>query len=324
MPCPEAAAPEPSSVRCVVRGDSDYSVFDEFPLYTKRDATRAIAFMHHPQGIDAEWSEFPAPTDGPDRRARIATHGKHTLRFKGWAPLRGRGFILARRVDIHPGHIWVRAGSPVEIDGEVDGRMHVVGYDEPFDAVTSCDAIAWSKKSASRGDDDVRRTGGTPVYPLTDAFDLAAEPDGCPLASLAWSHDVFAFEQRDGWAHVRGGGASYVFDGWAPLAQLTHVAKPRDRDFSDPADDTDGCPREAHVIKDAEVRVGETADGEPFASIDLGTTVHIVRRRGEFVAFELPSKTIIAPPKEQLWLPSEALDQQLADGVPVEDDDGCD
>jgi hypothetical protein len=314
--CPSPAEPSAPWAPCVIRGSGDYSFFSEYPLYLTPESKDAIAVVHHPSAVGASWSELPEPSKTDGARARIEIEPQHGLRFSGYATLAGRGFHVIHRVDLRPGHAWVRAGSPVEVRGARDGRIVVVGYDERFEVTTTCENVAFVP-SLPREKDDVERSGGRPIYTALPILHLAANANGCALVALpaAWTGDLQSLESRDGWAHVRGGGASFVLDGWSPLAELTNVVPARDRDFGDPLDDMDRCGPTAAAKFDADVSLAP--DGPRIATLEKETLVDLLSTKGDFSAIALHSRNIVAPDAKQFWVRSSVLEPRPGvDGCP--------
>jgi len=76
------------------------------------------------------WSHFPARVDEAHGRARIELGGQEHLRFTGYALLKGRTFSTRQRMVAEHGHIWARAGAPVEMLA-VEGGIAVVEVGTP-------------------------------------------------------------------------------------------------------------------------------------------------------------------------------------------------
>jgi len=315
--CPTPAEPSVVAAPCVISGNGDYSFFSEYDLYLTRESKDAVAVVHHPGAVGASWSDLPEPSNDDKARAKIELDAHHGLRFTGFATLAGRGFHVVRRIDVQPGHVWVRAASPVEIRGAKDGRIFVAGYDESFRATTTCENLTFTR-TLPREKDDVVRSGGRPIYLGGPTLHLAANAGSCALVALpaAWTGSLQSFESRDGWMHVRGGGTSFVFDGWSPLAELTTTEPDHDRDTNCPADDTDRCSKTAIAKLDADVTLTPGV-GTRIATLEKGTKVDVVAQQGDYSAFELPSKDIVAPATKRFWVRASSLDPAAGlDGCP--------
>jgi hypothetical protein len=229
----EPEPPRPAG--CVLRGGGERANAlrdaPPFHVFTRRAAAVPALQIVSTRSVQVTWS---LPRAGAGGRARIALGGQRLVRIDGWADLEGRAFQVRRRADVHPDHVWVRGGSPVEVLGVADGAIRVRAdstFEAPrqVDALTSCDNLVYEPAALPRPEDE-RLPEGSYAYPSGPRLELHAAPGGPSLLAFTMeaprAQDLRWIEARDGFARVAGQRGDLEFDAWVPEAQ---VERPRHR-----------------------------------------------------------------------------------------------
>jgi len=300
-----------------------------YPVFASREAGEAVARVEDPSAARVRWSELPRL--GEVRRAHVGIAALG-LELGGWAPLGGRLFPLRRKVEIVEGHVWISAGTSVEIVGTTGDRV-VVSARTPFarpgsvEASTSCDSLgaAPALRERSAALDHVPY-----VTASKGRVDLRATPGGPVL--LSFERGEFPrIDRQSGYARIVAGEpawrgrtdeATVVFDGWVSTAEIEDASPPEeDRDSGcDVLDRNDTCalPR---VLRDTPVFVGGAPGGPTIGLLRGGAEVRPGERRGDSVAFELSNAPVTAPPGKRFWIHAADLGPGCVSSDV--DEDGC-
>lgn len=319
--CPAEIRPTPSPAPdCRISGDGNLDWQHSFALYRGPADPEPVAIVHHPDRVAVAWTEFPPPSADEktrrSRRARVELGDQDLLRFTGWAALDQIAFQLRSRVDINPGHLWLRAGAPVEILGWQHGELHIAAHyladaRGPTRTRTRCDDLVYTNNTAPTTPDDRPSSLGARLYPTVDDLPLAAAPDGCTVTQLhtRFGIDLHEIERRGDWVHVAGG-EHVAFDGWVRAAHVQRTPVKFDRDFITNPDDHDSCAIAANVDHDAPVRVGTAPRGSAIGQAEVRAAILLRGAPGgvtaddgaAWVAFEFSSRAIVAPERQSFWI----------------------
>jgi hypothetical protein len=313
-------------------------------LYAASELTKPLAYA---EDLPVRWSELGLWDKG--MRGRIELRDNHVVRFSGWGTTDGIDTHVTHTTSFGGGHLWIPEGEAVSVHAsgtrvvfeptgcilegerfELEARCDILGSSGPRVEGTGHRETTSDRKSLTQDDcetaGDPRR--GARVWPTGSAVDLLAAPSeaSCAIHRLLnpWI-PIFVIERREGFVHVVGG-TTIAFDAWAPARELGSVEPELDRGSMDRSDSFDACPdfERARVVREAELRVGVTPHGRPFATAEVGTLVDVKSRSGEFVAvaFSVEEAAMtyadfVIPPKgEELWLPVDALELDDPDGCP--------
>jgi len=327
-PWPDATPP------CAIPVKGDVSLCAPgYSIFASAEGSAEIAIIDRPGWVRVTWSALPIL--GARRRAKIAL-ARQGLALDGWADLEGRAFEIGRELDLIPGHLWAPRGTHVEIVGTT-GAAVVVSLQTPFktprtvETLTSCDTLGPALHPAK--EDRTRPASKAAARATQGRIDLRTAPSGPVLLSFdAWPDGrPFAWlSRRGGYDRIAGGqpvwaghpeDGTILFDGWVSREQVTTVP-PRDEDSDsgcDMLDSMDRCPG-PRVRSETPFSVGSMPGGAKVGVVERGTEVEIGEARGAFIAFDLPSKSVIAPKGMKFWMLSAEVDRGC--DAP-EDDDGC-
>jgi hypothetical protein len=269
------------------------------------------------------WSGFPPP-DAPGQRARIDLGGQRLMRLRGFASLHEASFLLRRRLDVVPGHLWLHAATPLEVLGEdANGLVVVPGRDAEAGARPRVTIACRDVDYATHIDGAARRPRARDaplVHLKTDDAPLSVAPGGCAFTSLSTREGLHEIERRDGFVRVRGG--TYVgFDGWLRASDVRR--DPGERSWGPgcgPPDDVDVCPDAIRVVADT---TPVFVRGAEIGAMEAGAQVVAGERRGDLVAIELLGREVTAPDGERFFVRASALQRlpEAAAGAAL--DDGC-
>jgi hypothetical protein len=192
-------------------------------VYATRDAKDPVLVLARPAEVHVVWSAFPSmPEHGA--RARSALGGQEHVRFAGFAPLEGTTFSTTNRMVAAHGHLWARAGAPVEMmaasGGLATARVHSPFVaPESFVVVGRCDAMAYEPEEPKHG---------KPRAPVTDeavfnrnvSIDLYEAPGGRPFTTITFEMartvSLGVVERRAGFVRVAYEEDDVGFDAWVP------------------------------------------------------------------------------------------------------------
>ena len=318
--------------RCAIVGDGDLEFGGVLPLFRTRTDAEPIAMLHWLHRMRLAWSAFPRP--GGDGRARVRLGGQRLARFDGWGPLSGRTFQLTARADVHAGHLWLRAGAPISIDGEAGGALvvrHAAGrftdpeyYAHDHAVTVPCVAVVYTHAPLTTSDADARATAppGEAVFPTGDTLHVAGSARGAILFTLrALDMGVVArwVAEDGGWVHIAGGD-HLAFDGWVRAEEVTKLPRAFDREHGTEQDEVDACDVGPTTAREAPVWVGARPTGAPVLVAESGVRITPRARAGAFVAFDWPHGALAAPRGKRFWVRSADV---LAPKSGAVDEDGC-
>jgi hypothetical protein len=207
------------------RGDDDPAVFE---IFAARRAHQAMLVIALPGETYVTWSQFPSAVR--DDRARVEIGGQQHIRYAGYASLLGRTFSLTTRFVAEPGHLWGRAGAPVEAIAYEDGLM-VARVDTPFASPKiltvrgACGKMAYVPAEPQPDEAHEKPIVSlASASPTGDTLDLYAAPSGLPFLSVrldpSFSVTFDVVGRAAGYSRVRAIAGDVEIDAWAPVGQL--------------------------------------------------------------------------------------------------------
>jgi hypothetical protein len=199
----------------------------QFDVFAKHES-RAPAFVIAQPGMaHVVWTHFPHLGER-NGRARVALGGQKHVRFEGYASLEGRTFSTSKRMFAEPGHLWARAGAPIEMLA-AEGDIAIARVETPFVAPKTltlrgpCDVVAYVPEEPDHATPGERKSIGS-AQNRTASFDLFASPSSQPFTTitLEGDHDLMfdVMDRRDGFVRVEAETGDVGFDAWMRAADV--------------------------------------------------------------------------------------------------------
>jgi hypothetical protein len=288
-------------------------------VFAHRHTTDAVLVIADPDQVHLVWSELP----GTDGVARIDLGGQRHVRYAGYTHLAGRRFSITRRFASEPGHLWARAGAPVELVSFNRGVLEAL-VTTPFASPKtltvrgSCDDVVYepsdvgldpSKEVASR---DRVAVHGT-------LLELYAAPSGSPFVALHIDPDqpieLDVVERTELFLRVNATVGDVDIDAWASQDQLEadNVGGGGNNGSGaglaiEPAPNAMGT-----IVRDAPLFVGAKPVPLEGAYVENGARVYLYSEEtldGQvYRSFGFMDRLITAPGNSRLWVAKDAISQ---------------
>jgi hypothetical protein len=327
---PAALGSPPRTTRssdCRIEGNGERSLDDvEAPLFSvlaHRHAADAVLVIADPDRVHVVWSELPGTTH--DGLARIDLGGQEHVRYTGYTRLAGRRFSIKRRFASEPGHLWARAGAPVELvsfDGGVLEALVTTPFASPKTLTVrgSCDGVIYDPSEP-----DVARP--KEVAPLGRVavrgtlLELYAAPSGAPFVALHIDTDqpieLDIVERTESFLRVHAAIGDVDIDAWAPTTQL------KDDDVGGGGSNGTGigigsfgtsATAIGTLVRDAPLFVGAKPVPLEGAYVEKGARVYVYSEETingqRYTSFGFLDRLITAPANARLWVASDAIRHQ--------------
>ena len=314
---------------CVIEGNGErprprrYESDEEVPfyLYPSADAHEPELAVTAPEVAHVVWSRFPTP--GSDMRAprpRVELAGQG-IRYGAWADLGGRTFTTTRKMESEHGHVFARAGAPVEIvsardDGVVFVRV-TTSFAAPSSVVVegSCADLRYQPDAPAMPAPRPSRTPATNRKAIRLFLDADAARPFTTIDATPESLDLDALERRGDRVHVTLDAQVVGFDAWVLASEIADhppTAFPRALPPAAPAPRDASFAQRARVLHDAPIFVGDSptplegATLEANAEVAWDPTSEVQADGRALVVFELASG-LVASTHERMWTTKDAL-----------------
>ena len=326
---PESALPSPAThatllADCRIEGTGERAgEGDEVPfeVFESNDAAAPAFVIAHPEHAHVAW-RFPARADDGRTRARIEIGGQAHVRYAGFANLYGRTFTTKARMDSVTGHLWARAGSPIEMMSDAESGTIFARVATPFAAPKTivvsgnCADVVYAPDLTS-----------TPPKQRADAINRAptvrlfASPTAATSFATITAGDrgigFEVLERREDFAHVAAQEAHIGIDAWVRASDISEISG---RGFfesraSQPPTQRMSGPSRARVKRDTPLFMGDAflldaiagAFVEKDAMIVYDASAEGDAKAPNLVAFSFEDFFIVAPEGKRLWIARDAL-----------------
>jgi hypothetical protein len=218
---------------CRIVGTGERSTYSkeqpELDVFGSLEARTAAFVIAAPQRAHVTWSHFPARVDAHGR-ARVELGGQEHIRWSGYALLKGRTFSTRQRMVAEHGHIWARAGAPVEMLAVEEG-VAIVEVGTPFVSPKelrvrgACSALAYEPEEPEHPTPKPRQSDEV-VVSQDVALDLFASPsDPRPFTTITTedAHGIAmdVMEKQGGFMRVAADIDDVGFDAWVRTSDVT-------------------------------------------------------------------------------------------------------
>jgi hypothetical protein len=322
-----AALGSPPGIRpssdCRIEGNGERPRDDaEAPLFSvlaHRHATDAVLVIADPGQVQLVWSELPGTTH--DGVARIELGGHEHVRYTGYTHLAGRRFSIKRRFASEPGHLWARAGAPVELVSFDDGVLEAL-VTTPFASPKtltvrgSCDGVVYEPSELDVASKEVESLGRVAVRGTL--LELYAAPSGAPFVALHIDPnqpiELDIVERTELFLRVHATVGEVDIDAWAHKTQLEEDdvggggsnGTGTGLGTFDPASSATGT-----IVRDAPLFVGAKPVPLEGAYVEKGARVYVyseVTINGQvYRSFGFVDGLITAPANSTLWVANDAI-----------------
>ena len=295
----------------------------EFDVFSSHGAEGAAIVVAKPSMAHVAWSAFPTmPMAGG--RARVMLGGQKHVRFEGWAGLEGRTFSIKRRLFAEHGHLWARAGAPIEMLAALGG-IATARVGTPFVAPKTfvvsgrCDEVVYEPDEPHHAAPKARETKES-VLNRSLTIDLYAEPSGAPFTSITFASartfDLGVVERRGAFVRVVGSAGDVGFDAWVPVAETARDWEMGTIHGSGWGSSSCGGYWAAHrgIVKvDSPLYAGKAPTALVGAVVEKDAEVRYypedatTRGTTELVPFEFEDQMLRAPRGGRLWIAKSAI-----------------
>jgi len=291
-----------------------------FEVFASNDAREPAFAIRHPQITHVVWSSFPERADDGRTRARVGLGGQSRVRYDGYADLYGRTFTTRARMDSDGGHLFVSAGTPIDImaatgAGEVFARA-ATPFAEPKAIVVegNCADVLYTPDAQPIA----RAPSATGVWRGT-TFRLFATPlSGHPFTTITPAEPLALElgERREDMVRVTGRAGYVGLDAWVPVTEAVAsdvvrrpaVELPRE---SPQREASEGL--RARVRLDTPLLVGDVPNELHGAFVERDAPVVVDARAAvtvsghDVVAFDFADGFITPPEGARFWIAMDAL-----------------
>lgn len=313
---------------CRIEGTGDRSRGDgenenTFDVFANRRARAPMFVIADPGQVHVTWSQFPAASQ--DDRARIEIGGQQHIRYAGFAALTGRTFSLTKRFAAEPGHMWARAGAPVEMIAYENGTAIARASTDLVSPKTiavrgACAAVAYVPDEPQNTAEEEARieTIGNAVARDT-TVDLHTSPSGKPFITIRLQpDDAMAFdviERTHDFTRVRATTGDIEIDAWVPKAQLDESAARGAHGFglSGTSSCGGGYSNRGTIARDTPLFVGAKPVPLDGAFVEKDAEVYLDVANEEafqdriYVPITFVDRMIEAPTDSHLWVVKDAI-----------------
>lgn len=313
--------------RIVGTGEPRDAVDDEneapFGIFAADDAREASLVVARPELVHVTWSHFPTRADRG--RARVDLGGQAHVRWdRGWADLYGRTFTTKKLLVSVPGHLWARAGAPIEMMSAAGGTVFA-RVRTPFVAPKTivvrgncADVVYEPRLAPARAPSRAASATNHDATLRLFASPGEARPFTTVAVAGAGTVALAVLERRTDFARVFFESDRVGFDAWVPASQLgDDTARPSARPVraaiavaAPPA-----LPR-ARVARDSALYVSDVAEPptalagavvEANAAVAFDPASVTSVDGHELVAFEFVDGMITSPTGRRMWLSKRAF-----------------
>ncbi len=312
---------------CRIEGTGDRARNDgeeenAFDVFSTRRGRETMFVIAEPGEVHVAWSQFPAASQ--DDRARIEIGGQNHIRYTGFAALTGRTFSLTKRFAAEPGHMWARAGAPVEMIAYENGTAIARAFTELVSPKTiavrgACSAVAYVPNEPEHTPDEDRiETIGSAVARDT-MVDLHTGPSGKPFITIHLQpDDGMAFdviERTHDFTRVRATTGDIEIDAWVPKAQLDEDAARGAHGYglSGSSSCGGGSANRGTIAHDTPLLIGAKPKPLAGAFVEKDAEVYMDVSSEEafedhvYVPFTFVDRMIEAPNDSHLWVVKDAI-----------------
>lgn len=329
LPTASVTAAPPPSGECRIVGTGERRTYGEdayfdFEVFATRDARAASFLVAAPAAVHVTWSRFPQAGER-EARAGVMFGGQKRIRFEGWASLHGRTFSVAKPMYAEPGHLWARAGAPIEMLG-ADADVAIARVATPFVAPKTitlrgpCESVVYTPQAPEHGEPTQIVSKGT-VVNRGVTLPLFASTSSQPFTTITLEnkHELMmdVIDRRDAFVRVHAVDGEIELDAWV---------RALDVDESDEGTiGLGGFGTSSHcggsasyqrgvVVRDAQLFVGKTPSRLVGAFVEKDAEVRFYTGGEEatvdghvVMAFDLDDGTFRAPDDSHFWIAKDAV-----------------
>ncbi len=298
----------------------------EFEVFATREAREPAFLVEHTSVVNVTWSRFPQVGER-NGRASVGFGGQQHIRFEGWASLGGRTFSAAKKMYAEPGHLWARAGAPIEMLG-ADADVAIARVETMFVAPKTltlrgpCDSVVYVPQEPDHEHDQepaIESKGS--VVNTTTSLPLYASPFAQPFVTITVENKkslmLDVLDRRDGFVRVRGSEGDVGFDAWVRAGDVDESDEGTIgmHGFGTSSHCGGGYSYERGVVvRDAQLFVGKTPTRLAGAVVEKDAEVRFFSNGEEatvdghvVMAFDFEDFDIRAPEDAHLWIAKDAV-----------------
>jgi hypothetical protein len=219
---------------CSVVGTGERTTYGqekpEFDVFASIDGRAAAFVIAAPSRTHVTWSHFPTRINGRHGRARVELGGQEHLRFTGYARLQGRTFSVRARMYAEPGHLWARAGAPVEmlaVDGGVAVARVRTSFVSPKELLIrgACKAVVYEPEEPQHAAIEARKDVENVLNAGVSLDLFASGRDPKPFTTIitegAQTLSLDVIERHGGFVRVAVDIGDIGFDAWVRSSEVT-------------------------------------------------------------------------------------------------------
>jgi hypothetical protein len=300
------------------RDDGEEELYP-FRVFDAEEAREHVFVIARPEIAHVTWWHFPQRAGRG--RARVGLGDEAHIRYEGWADLWGRTFTTKARMDAVTGHLWARAGAPIDLMSARSGSLFG-SVPTPFRAPKSivvegnCADVVYEPSPTI----EMKKQRHITAINEGPSLQMFATPtSGHPFTTITPQFPVY-FEVlgRSGdFVHVTGDEGNVGFDAWVPASQTREheVGTLGGRHTTRrPTIAVGGTTM--HVPRDTPLFVSTMAESPTavpgaiiergaFIAYDLGQTMLVEGHT--LVSFEFVDRFIVAPEGGRLWISKDVV-----------------